>query len=420
MITKRCGVPSSGMTVTRRDLLTAGGFGLASLALDVGGRRVQADALSAKERSAILLLLVGGPSQLETWDPKPDAPAQVRGPFRSIATRCPGVRISEHFPRLAERMDRLALVRSVHHDSAPIHETGHQLLQTGRICTGGVEHPHFGSVVAALGGDGAVLPSSVLLPRPIAATGVGISHGQSAGWLGRRLDPFVVDGDPSHSAFDSGTVLKRARTFTGGAASAPGSGQNAFDLAGERDQIREAYGRTTLGQSCLLARRLIESGVRVVTVNMFDTVFDRVTWDCHGSAPFSTLADYADSLLPAFDRALAALIDDLEARGRLDSTLVVAAGEFGRTPMINASGGRDHWPGVWSVALAGGGVRGGQVVGASDAQAGSPADRPVTPQDLLATIYHSLAIDPTQYLSQPDGETHALVDHGVPIRELYT
>jgi hypothetical protein len=358
------------------------------------------------ERSAILLLLVGGPSQLETWDPKPDAPALVRGPFRSIPTRCPGVRICEHLPRLAERMDRLALIRSVHHDSAPVHEAGHQLLQTGRICTGGVEYPHFGSVVASLEGDRAGLPPFVILPHRIASTGVGIPHGQSAGWLGDRFNPFNLDDDPAAPGFDPTPKLRSLAN-------------NPFRLSGERAEVREAYGRTRFGQSCLLARRLVEAGVRVVTVNMFETVFNCVTWDCHGSAPFSSLADYANELLPAFDRAFAALIDDLQERGRLESTLVVAAGEFGRTPMINASGGRDHWPGVWSVALAGGGVRGGRVLGASDAQGGSPADRPVAPQDLLATIYHSLGIDPTQRLTPPGQETSTLANGGESIRELF-
>jgi uncharacterized protein (DUF1501 family) len=195
--------------------------------------------------------------------------------------------------------------------------------------------------------------------------------------------------------------------------------RNAFDLAEERDAVRDAYGRTTFGQSCLLARRLVEAGVRLVTVNMFETVFNRVTWDCHGSAPFSTLHDYASDLLPTFDLAFAALLDDLERSGRLETTLVVAAGEFGRTPRINAHGGRDHWPDVWSVALAGGGVRGSQVVGASDADAAAPADRPVTLPEILATIYHSLGIEPSRYLTGPDGEPRAILDDAEPIRELF-
>ncbi len=153
---------------------------------------------------------------------------------------------------------------------------------------------------------------------------------------------------------------------------------------------------------------------------MFETVFNRVTWDCHGTAPFSTLNDYASDLLPTFDLAFSALLDDLERSGRLDSTLVVAAGEFGRTPRINASGGRDHWPGVWSVALAGGGVRGGQVIGSSDAHAAAPADRPVTLPEILATIYQTLGIDASQYLTGPDGESRTILEDAEPIRELFT
>jgi len=374
------------------------------------------------ERSVILLLLVGGPSQHETWDPKPDAPAEVRGPFDSIATRCPGVWIAEHLPLMAARMDRLAIVRSVHHDAAPIHETGYQLLQTGRLCRGGEEHPHFGSVVARLIGATNGLPPFVVVPGPIASTGVDIPRGQSAGWLGAAYDPFHRAAEPGAPDFDRGVNANPSRGLTPAFAAEPVFARcaaQAFDLAGESEKVHGEYGRTDFGRSCLQARRLIESGVRVVTVNMFETVFDRVTWDCHGAAPFSTLDDYARELLPKFDQAFTALIDDLERRGRLETTLVVAAGEFGRTPRLNASGGRDHWPGVWSVVLAGGGIRGGQVVGASDAQAGSPADRPVTPQDLVATIYHSLGIDGTRCLDRPYGKSQPLVEDAAPIQELF-
>ena len=233
--------------------------------------------------------------------------------------------------------------------------------------------------------------------RPIASTGVDIPHGQSAGWLGAAYDPFHLNSDPTAPEFCRRGPRSRPRCLRphderSGVCTCPGRtieslvrrhAHNPFDLTQEDDKVRHEYGRTSFGQSCLLARRLVEAGVRVVTVNMFDTVFNRVTWDCHGAAPFSTLDDYASDLLPTFDQAFTALIDDLERRGRLETTLVVAAGEFGRTPRLNASGGRDHWPGVWSVVLAGGGVRGGQVVGASDAHATAPADRPVTPEDLL-------------------------------------
>jgi uncharacterized protein (DUF1501 family) len=190
-------------------------------------------------------------------------------------------------------------------------------------------------------------------------------------------------------------------------------------VALEPERIRDEYGRSTFGQSCLLARRLVEGGVRVVTVNMFETVFNHVTWDCHGGSPFSTLDDYARILLPDFDRAFSALIDDLERRGRLERTLVVASGEFGRTPRLNSAGGRDHWPGVWSIAMAGGGVQGGRVVGRSDPHAAYPADRPVTPQDVLATIYFTLGIDSRQCLANQGSESSALVDGGEPIRELF-
>ena len=248
-----------------------------------------------------------------------------------------------------------------------------------------------------------------------------ISHGQSAGCLGPDFDPFHLADDPASAGFDPRRSLDRAIASAVGVSGrkatprkiALAKGQrltspisrNAFNLAEEREAVRDAYGRTTFGQSCLLARRLVEAGIPVVTVNMFDTVFDRVTWDCHGSSPFSTLNDYAEHLLPTFDLAFDALLEDLERTGRLESTLVVAAGEFGRTPRINGSGGRDHWPGVWSVALAGGGVRGGQVVGSSDPHAACPADRPVTPQDLLATMYYSLGIDASRSLTRPDGES---------------
>ena len=425
----------TGSGMTRRGFLQTGGLGLGSLGLCRPGWDALAGVAQESDRAVILLLLVGGPSQLETWDPKPDAPAEIRGPFRSIATRCPGVRISEHLPRVAARLDRLALIRSVHHDAAPIHETGHQLLQTGRLCRAGEEHPHLGSVVARLKGAKGGLPPFTVLPGPIQRTGIDIPHGQSAGWLGPACDPFQLGADPAAVDFDPRSALGRARSFLDDAvkhdptsaralarASEPfltGPARNAFDLEKECAEVRDAYGRTTFGQSCLLARRLVEAGSRVVTVNMFETVFNRATWDCHGAAPFSTLDDYAHALLPTFDRAFAALIDDLECRGRLETTLVVAAGEFGRTPRLNSTGGRDHWPGVWSVALAGGGVRGGHVVGSSDAQAGSPTERPVMPQDLLATIYHSLGIDGTQYLTRPDGQSSALVEDGEPIRELF-
>ena len=359
------------------------------------------------DRSIILLLLLGGPSQLETWDPKPDAPAEVRGPFGSIATRCPGIQISEHLPRLALRMDRLAIVRSVHHDEAPIHETGCQLIQTGRLCRAGQEAPHFGSVVALSSGARRGQPASIVIPGPIQSTGIDIPHGQGSGWLGTDYAPFVLGADPAAPDFDATTAFVRSTASMGESARSV-CGENPFNVAAEPEAVRDLYGRTTFGQSCLLARRLVEAGTRVVTVNMFESVFNQVTWDCHGGAPFSTLDDYARILLPDFDRAFAALIDDLDRRGRrwIKRSWSPQAGPA-RTPRINSSGGRDHWPGVWSVAFAGGGIRAGQVIGASDREAAYPADRPVTPQYILASIYQSLGIDSSRCLTRRGALPHA-------------
>jgi uncharacterized protein (DUF1501 family) len=421
--------------VTRRDFLLAGGVGLGSMGLSLAELNAREPARAGTDRAVILIMLVGGPSHLETWDPKPEAPEEVRGPFGSIATRVPGVRISEHLPRLAARMDRLALVRSVHHDEAPIHETGHQLLQTGRLCEPGEEHPHLGAVAARLLGSRAELPPFVVVPGPIANTGVKISHGQTAGWLGASYEPFHVADDPASPRFDAGQALDRSRRFLDRALNQSAAfgqslaaeheplltarARHAFELDAESAASRHAYGPSTFGQSCLLARRLVESGVRLVTVNMFETVFGKVTWDCHGSEPFSTLDDYARDLLPTLDQALSALLDDLHFRGLLDSTMVVATGEFGRTPRLNCAGGRDHWPGVWTALLAGGGVKGGQVVGASDSHAASPRDRPVTPRDLLATMSRGLGVLPGSHVQNAAGESVAWLEGAEPIDELF-
>jgi uncharacterized protein (DUF1501 family) len=383
---RRCDDRASGPVVsgTRRDFLKAGALG--AIGLSRPGAGSLATSHEGGERAVILLLLVGGPSQLETWDPKPDAPAEVRGPFGSIATKVAGVRINEHLPRLARRMDRLTLIRSMHHGAAPIHETGLQLLQTGRLRRFGNEAPHIGSVVARLRGPRNDRPAFVVLPGPLAETGAGVSHGQTAGALGAAYEPVYL---------------------------------RAADLNDEPDEILDAYGRNTFGQSCLQACRLVEAGVRMVTVNMFSTVINQVSWDCHGRQPFGTLADYARELLPTFDRAFSALLDDLAVRGLLDSTLVVATGEFGRSPRLNAAGGRDHWPDVWSMAMAGGGTSGGQVIGASDPQAARPVDRPVHPAELLATIYRSLGLDPADGLTDSEGRSIIRLDGFEPIAEAF-
>ncbi|HEV3122887.1 MAG TPA: DUF1501 domain-containing protein [Isosphaeraceae bacterium] len=431
MLTVTGGTARTCSGFTRREFLKAGGLGLGAFGLTLGGIEKLEASAPERSRAVILIMLVGGPSQLETWDPKPDAAALVRGPFASIPTALSGVRFNEHLPRLAKRMGKLAVLRSLYHDAAPIHETGHQLLQTGRLCRLGQEHPHVGSCVARLQGSHNDLPPFVIVPGPIGNTGVGVSHGQAAGPLGPAFDPFVLDADPAAANYDPEVLLARSRRFLDGVPELPVGMRalservlsqkacSAFDLAREPAMLRAEYGHSTFGQSCLLARRLVEAGVRLVTVNMFETVFNRVTWDCHGSRPFSTLEDYARELLPGLDQTVSALLDDLDRRGLLETTLVVATGEFGRTPKLNSAGGRDHWPGVWSALLAGGGIQGGQVIGASDAIASEPTDRPITPPQLLATIYKSLGIDPSRLVETAAGESVALLDSATPVSEAF-
>ena len=310
-----------------------------------------------KGKSCILLMLVGGPSHIDTWDMKPDAPCAVRGPFRPIQTNVPGIEISEIFPRMARHADKYALIRSVHHEEAALHDTGHQLMQTGQVADGDLEHPHIGCVVAKATGS-----PHVILPHPIGSTGGNMSHGQSAGFLGGEYEPrFVAD---------------------------------RMNLTGEPEALRASYGLNEFGESCLMARRLVESGVRFVTVNMFETVFGETTWDSHGSKPFSSLADYRDPVGPMFDNAYSSLLEDLSRRGLLETTLVVGMGEFGRTPRINPAGGRDHWPQCWTIHMAGGGIRGGQVYGSSDRIGGEPRDNPVDAQTVIATIYQAMGLQP--------------------------
>ncbi|HEY2157599.1 MAG TPA: DUF1501 domain-containing protein [Isosphaeraceae bacterium] len=438
--------------LTRRDFLHAGalaplGLGLSSLSA--------LGASAGRDVNCIMLFLVGGPSQLDTWDMKPDAPEEIRGPFKPIATKVPGLQVSEVFPRLATMMDRVALVRSVYHTAAAVHDTGHQMMQTGRLFTGGIEHPHVGCVVSKLKGPKGDTPPHVLLPRPIGATGGNMPHGQDAGFLGKTFDPFVLNADPNAKDFkvpdllppDYVTSVRASRrrslrdAIDGGIRSFEHSAdarlldenfqqayrlmssttaREAFDLKSEPDAMRDRYGRTRFGQSCLLARRLIERGVRFVTVNMFETVFNEITWDIHGSAPFSPIECYKDEVGPNFDNAYTALIEDLSRRGLLDNTMILAFGEFGRTPKINPAGGRDHHPGCWTTLFAGGPIKGGQAVGASDEIGGAPKDRPVSTQEIAATIYQGLGISLDTELPGPQGRPLRLVDHGVePIGELF-
>jgi hypothetical protein len=431
--------------LSRRDFLRAGTLGAGAAALTLADLHA-AGPNAPGGVNCILLFLVGGPSQLDTWDLKPNAPSNIRGPFRPIRTTVPGLDIGEHFPLMAERAERFAVVRSVHHHEAPIHETGQQLLQTGRLCRDGVEYPHYGAVLSHLRGQpDSGLPAFFLLPGPMGNTGVSVSHGQTSGFLGVRHEPFVVPRHAKTGNYDLNNIdlpagldptrqhnrkelldtIDQAQRRLEAAGDQPiqqlfaNRVRQAFNLDAESGDLRERYGRNTFGQSCLLARRLVERGVRLVTVNMFDSVFDHLTWDCHadGGTLGTTLGDYRDRLCPMFDHAYSALLDDLYQRGLLANTLVLATGEFGRTPQLNPRGGRDHWPGVWSTLFAGGGVRGGQVVGSSDAHGAEPRDRPVLAAQVAATVYRLLGVDPALRLPAPDGRSLTLTD-AEPIGEL--
>jgi hypothetical protein len=442
--------------LTRRDFLHAGSLSLLGLGLP-GFRALRAQGAVAKNTdvNCILLFLVGGPSQLDTWDMKPDAPAEIRGPFQPIATKVPGVQVSEVFPRLAANMDKVSLVRSVYHTATAVHDTGHQMMQTGRLFTGGIEHPPYGSVLAKLKGPKGDAPPYVVIPKPIGPTGGNLPHGHAAGYLGKSFDPFILNADPNAKDFqvpdllppDYISAVREARrrklreSIDGAVKSFEASPdarlmdenferayrmvssketREAFDLAAEPDEVRDRYGRTRFGQSCLLARRLIERGVRFVTVNMFETVFNEITWDIHGSAPFSPIECYANEVGPNFDNAFNSLIDDLYARGLFQNTMVLAFGEFGRTPKINPAGGRDHHPGCWTVLMAGGPIQGGRVVGASDEIGYAPKDRPVTTGEIAATVYKGLGIDLETELIAPGNRPVTLVDRGIePIEELF-
>jgi hypothetical protein len=361
--------------------------------------------------------MTGGPSHIETFDPKPGAPGEIRGPFKPIATSIPGLQFCETLPLLAERAGKLAIVRSLTQDAAPIHETGQQLIQTGRLAGANLAPPSLGSVVSRLLGPRNELPAYAVVPHLLGDTGTPIWQGQGAGSLGGEFDPWEVTDESvfPRTDFETEGVAPGPRLPAGD----PIRMATAANWQSEPDPIRRSYGDSEFGRACLSARRLVEQGVRFVTVNMFDSLLGRVTWDCHASGSWAPamLADYRNSLCPDFDRVLSTLLDDLEQRGLLQETLVVAAGEFGRTPRINGQGGRDHWPCVWSALLAGGGIGGGRVLGASDARGTFPADRPVAPAELAATILHSLGVDLSTRLALTPGVEMALADAD-PIAEL--
>jgi hypothetical protein len=442
-------------SLSRRDFLHAGSLATLGLSLPAYLRAKEEQGVKDNDVNCIMLFLLGGPSQLDTWDLKPNAPEEVRGPFMPIKTNVPGLEISEIFPKMAKHADKFSLVRSVFHTASAVHDTGHQMMQTGRLFTGGVEHPHAGCVLGYLRGGRGELPAHVVLPRPMGRTGGNLPHGQSAGYLGKQFDPFVLNADPSTPDFKvpdllppdyiSETRAERRQKLrdaidgeldkfeTSAAAkqlddsfhqayrlmSSPRA-RDAFAIEKESAQVRDRYGRTRFGQCCLMARRLIEAGVRFVTVNMFETVFDEITWDIHGSRPFTDIQEMSKLVAPNFDQAYSALLEDLTERGLLGKTMVLGMGEFGRTPKINPAGGRDHHPGVWTIVMGGGPLKGGRIVGESDELGYIPKTRPVTPGEVAATIFKGLGLDPHKELPGPQGRPIPLADFNLkPIEELF-
>jgi hypothetical protein len=429
------------MSRSRRDFLSVGSVAALGLSLGDWARAGGLAPSPRPARACILIWLDGGPTHLDTFDLKPGAPAEVRGPFQPIATSVPGIQICELLPRTAALMGHLAIIRSL---TSPLgeHNLGTHYLQTGYKPSPLLTYPAFGSVVAHLSSRDSLLPPFVAVPNH--RTGGGRTPAN--GYLPATAGPFEVgamvaggfrvpnlDFYPGLNAErlqDRRRYLKVFDQFQSGVETNQGSfedpvfeqayrlvtsrdAKQAFDLSEEPAAVRQRYGGKPIGPCCLLARRLVERGVPFVTVN-------NSGWDTHQQLVTTLKDGFAGArdpvgLIPSLDLAFSALVEDLEQRGLLDETLVVVMGEFGRTPKLNTNGGRDHWPRVFSVVLAGGGIPGGQVIGSSDASGESPRDRPTTPSDLACTIYGRLGIDPARQLTTNDGRPIRINQEGKPI-----
>ncbi len=396
-----------------------------------------------RDVNCIFIFILGGMPHQDMWDLKPDAPAEVRGDFNPINTVVPGIQVSDVLPGISKVTDKLAILRSMTHGDAD-HGRGFHIMMTGKKAGLGDfngnqnnnQHPCLGSMVSRVGKPGA-LPPYISVPNFLNSGG--------PSFLGPAHGPFTIEADPASPDFsvrdialptsvatdrgllrrlalqevnrfeqDIERVGKQVRsldTFYQKAYNLMTStaAREAFDMGQEPDKVRETYGMTSLGQCCLLGRRMVEAGCRFVAI-------ENGHWDTHRKNTYSL----RDLLCPSFDQAIPALLNDLEDRGMLEKTLVVVTTEFGRTPKINDLAGRDHWPNAFSIAMAGGGVRGGVVVGATDKQAGEVADRPITPQDMCATVLDRLGIDYTKVLHTPLGRPVPMVDDGHPVREIFS
>jgi hypothetical protein len=421
--------------ISRRDFIRVGGLSALGLSLPGLLKANAAPAPGKKDISCILLWMGGGPSHIDTFDPKPDAPADIKGAFGAIPTNVSGIQLSEHLPKLAKQMDKFSIIRSVTSPDGT-HETATHYLLTGYPFSPAIEYPGYGSVVAREKGFQNGMPPYVMFG------GMPNNHG-GGGYMGAVYNPFIIGGDPNNKDFsvedvrppngvdtlrldrrrmlrgalddwqrDKETASKETQTMDAFYSRAydlvtSPIAKKAFDLKQEPDKVKEAYGHTNFGQSCLLARRLVESGIRCVSINFNG-------WDTH-TDNFNSLKN---SLLPPLDGGYSALLNDLKERGMLDTTLVVWMGEFGRTPRVNSSAGRDHWPGAISVCMGGGGVKTGMVVGSSNERAEYPKDRPLRVEDVAATIYSAMGVDTeTAYMSPQERPIKINYD-GTPISEL--
>jgi hypothetical protein len=445
--------------LTRREWLRIGGLGAVGAAAVAGPRALASTAGIAgfgKAKRVIMLFMLGGPPQHETWDPKPDAPEEIRGPFKPIGTATPGLQVGELMPKTAMLTDRIAVLRAMATDDNAHSSSGYWILtgtphapknQENALPGAPNDRPSLAAVVRHLKGDSSGLPGAVQLPDEIWNTGRIPWPGQNGGWLGAHADPWLVNCEPQRPDFRVPDialpvslspdrlgqrlalqkVLDRRLAEVDAAAVTrwqawqtkavdllqDAATRKAFAIESEPDAVRERYGKNRFGQSVLLARRLVEAGVSLVQVNWTRWEHDEdvaPAWDTHAKNAERCKND----LVPPMDLAYSALLEDLEQRGMLDDTLVVWVGEFGRSPKINPSGGRDHWGHVFSAALAGGGVQGGAIYGASDRQGGYPLDGRVEPQDLAATIYHCLGFHAETEIHDPTGRPFA-ISKGNPI-----
>jgi len=466
----------SAQRFARRRLLAAGGLGLLGLTLPRLLRAEAAPAASrpkARAKSVIFLFQFGGPSHIDMFDMKPDAPEGIRGPYRPIPTSAPGILVSERLPNVARIMNRVTLVRSMHHEMKN-HNSASYYALTGhappvddiRLSDTMDLFPAYGSVASLLGeprddvkdasGGGRRREMPAFVSYPHVLRDGSVTPGQHASFLGKSHDPFFISEDPNSPSFrlpelslpsdlplsrlekrrEMQKLIDRQSRLLEYSSEAQGLDafytkalemlhseaiRSAFDLSSEPDWLRDRYGRHTYGQGCLLARRLVEAGTRFVTVYFSESIGGQSKvsggWDTHGFNNTRMFPIIEALHLPITDQTLPALIEDLDQRGLLEDTLVVWMGEFGRTPKLNGNVSRDHWPQCYTALLAGGGVKRGHVHGASDGHGSRPASDPVRPDDLAATIFHLLGIDPATEVRGP-GERPLLIAEGDPVLDI--